>query len=95
MKLWSSYLKSGGSLNDHPSWMGVMYMLAIYDRTLSGAEVLQNTAAGLPNSLPFCESSIQDVVEDVISAVQLNCSDFDADPIRIQVSKFPSYVRRS
>jgi hypothetical protein len=49
-------------------WLGTMYMVAMYDRYLSNAEIAANLALGPPNSFPYGGGTLE-VDEDVSAAL--------------------------
>lgn len=50
----------------HPSagWAGTVYMIGMFDRYLSDAEIAANLNYGPPNSVPACAASALTVLED-------------------------------
>ena len=66
-------------------WRGSLYQFAVYDRALNATEVAANFAAGIPNSKPFAETRTDTVLEDTSALVTLPGTDFDDDPITVEL----------
>lgn len=75
------------------AWTGTVFLLAMYNRYLSDAEIAMNRVLGPPNSLPFCNATSFSVYEDnrtIIFPTSV-CSDFDRDPTQAQLRSLPSH----
>ena len=72
----------GGSPDGYAPWYGQMFMLSMYSRPLTEAEVLANFAADLDNSAPVAAGATWNVTEDSctqLPALTAYASDWDAD----------------
>lgn len=64
--LWARHTAPLTLANPHPTtgWTGSVYMIAMYDRFLSGTEIAANRDIGPPNSVPVIASPTLSIPED-------------------------------
>jgi hypothetical protein len=72
--LWARHAAPLTIASPHPGlgWTGTMYMMAMYDRFLSSAEIAANRNFGPPNSVPYGAGAVEadeDVPTPLVTAV--------------------------